>query len=60
MKRSRYCKGCKCQVAAEYQAPVLITHAALTVFTLGLWLPIGILVAMFGGHWACLRCGRSV
>jgi hypothetical protein len=62
--RWRWCRNCspRCghNVKAVYRSPALLPHGVLTLFTVGLWLPVLVLVGLFGGGWHCDNCGRKV
>lgn len=58
---SRYCPHCGERVLALGTRPNHLLHFFLSVFTVGLWLPVWVLVgaAKVGGY-RCARCGTSV
>lgn len=54
--KRRYCKYCKEYVAANRGSPNHAMHLVLTIFTLGLWLPIYLIASLNQTH-NCVRCG---
>ena len=59
---SRWCQRCNRHVAAYYQwwSSSYKWHAMLTVFTLGLWLPVYVLCVMMSKKYRCTRCGLAL
>ena len=58
---SGYCPECRRSVLIRRQVPNHLVHALVTFFLCGLWLPVWIWVALFGGsRWRCTHCGRKV
>ncbi len=53
------CKKCECMRAHIVPRANHILHFLLCVFTVGFWLPIWILCAMFPGSIRCSVCGRK-
>jgi hypothetical protein len=57
----RYCAHCQKNVMATGTTPNHLLHFILSIFTVGLWIPIWILVsiAKMGGY-RCTLCGSRV
>jgi hypothetical protein len=59
-KRRMFCEEEVAMVLAERQTPNHVLHLLLSVFTGGAWIPIWILVTLFGsGAYRCHRCGAK-
>jgi hypothetical protein len=57
-KKRMFCEEEVRMVLAERQTPNHILHLLLAVVTAGLWIPVWILVALFGsGSYKCPNCG---
>ncbi len=57
----RYCPVCERQVMATGTTPNHLLHFFLSLFTVGLWLPVWILVAVGNiGGYRCTKCGSRV
>lgn len=57
-KKRMFCEEEVRMVLAERQTPNHILHLLLTVVTAGFWLPVWLLVALFGsGSYKCPNCG---
>ena len=57
-KTRRYCDD-HGSVLAERQTPNHVLHLLLAVVTVGFWIPVWILVAVFGNSpWRCPHCGE--
>jgi hypothetical protein len=55
-----FCEEEVAMVLAERQTPNHILHLLLSVFTAGFWIPVWILVILFGsGSYCCPRCGAK-
>jgi cytochrome c biogenesis protein CcdA len=55
-----FCEEEIAMVLAERQTPNHILHLLLSVFTAGFWIPVWILVILFGsGAYRCPRCGAK-
>ena len=57
----KYCNHCKKNVMATGTKPNHVLHFILSLFTIGLWIPIWILVSIgkVGGY-RCVECGIKV
>jgi hypothetical protein len=56
-KARHYCPQEKKAVIAERQTPNHVLHLLLSVITCGLWLPVWLLLGLFGnGPWLCPSC----
>jgi hypothetical protein len=55
-----YCKDCQANRLGEKQATSHVLHLILTVLTVGLWLPVWLLVSFINGiaRYRCPVCGR--
>jgi len=59
-KSRRYCPDDDAMVLAERQTPNDILHLLLTLVTVGLWLPVWVLVSVFGRTaYRCPHCGEK-
>jgi hypothetical protein len=57
-KTRQYCPEEKRMVLAERPAPNHVLHLLLTVVSGGIWLPIWLLITVFGGgRYKCPSCG---
>lgn len=56
-----YCPVCKNNTMAIGSTPNHLLHLTLSVFTLGLWVPVWILISIgkIGGY-RCTQCGSKV
>ena len=57
----RYCAHCQKNVMATGTSPNHLLHFILSLFTLGFWIPVWILVSVgkIGGY-RCTQCGSRV
>ena len=55
----RSCAGCGLPTLHVQQKPNHVLHLLLSVFTIGLWLPVWMLVALFPGKPQCVTCVRE-
>ena len=55
-----FCSYCEKKRLAVWQTPNIALHSVLVVATCGLWLPIWLIVVVFGGGWVCKECGTYV
>lgn len=54
----KYCNHCQKNVMAQKNTPNHLLHFFLAIFTLGLWIPIWILISVFNvGGYRCTQCG---
>ena len=53
-----YCPVCTKYGPAQWDSPSHVLHFALSLFTVGLWLPIWIFVALSGKR-HCQACGNN-
>jgi hypothetical protein len=49
VRTGRYCSYCDAMVTATQRQPNHILHLLLAVFTLGLWLPVWLFIAIASG-----------
>lgn len=57
----RYCPMCERNVLATATTPNQLLHFFLSLFNLGLWVPVWILVAVVKiGDYRCTKCGSCV
>lgn len=58
---SMYCPSCEARTAHHKAGCNHLVHALVTLFLLGLWLPIWILAGLNAGmsRWSCNRCGTG-
>lgn len=59
MLRRAYCRVCGDYKPFDVTKPNHILHLLITVFLFGMWLPVWILLALFGGHSNCTTCGSK-
>lgn len=61
VKARRYCPEDDRMVLAEKQTPNHVLHLLLAIVTVGLWLPIWILISVASefGSYRCPECGGS-
>jgi DNA-directed RNA polymerase subunit RPC12/RpoP len=59
-QNSRFCASCSRQVLATRPATNHLLHFFVSLFTLGLWVPVWILTSIKVGGWRCQTCGRKV
>jgi len=58
---SLYCKHCGTQRLGQAPAPNHILHLLLTIFTMGFWIPVWLIVAIgSGGSYHCTHCGGKM
>ena len=58
---NKFCRQCGTGVLAAGRTPSHVLHLVLTVLSVGLWLPIWILLALFStGGYRCSNCGSKV
>jgi len=55
-----FCKHCNGQVLTVRTAPSHLAHALVSLFLLGLWLPIWFLITLCADDDRCTRCGSTV
>ena len=56
----RQCKACGKPTLHIQEKPNHVLHVLLSVFTLGIWLPIWLLIGLFGsGKPQCTVCGKE-
>lgn len=60
-QKSCFCPHCQEQTLALGRTPNHVLHLILSFFTIGLWIPIWILISLgkIGGY-RCSKCGTSV
>jgi hypothetical protein len=56
-KTGKYCKNCQKRVMAIRPGTNHLLHLVLAVLTVGLWIPIWVLVSAKIGGWRCQQCG---
>jgi len=56
----RTCRSCGVPTLHVYDQPSHLLHFFLSLLTLGLWLPIWLLVSVVRRPPACTRCGKKV
>jgi hypothetical protein len=57
-KKRMFCEEDVAMVLAERQTPNHILHILLSVVTAGFWIPVWLLITLFGyGSYKCPRCG---
>lgn len=59
-RTSRFCRTCNRQALATRPGTNHILHLLISVFTLGLWIPMWILISIKIGGWRCNTCGMQV
>lgn len=55
--------GTKTKHERSVSSPSHLLHFIITIITAGAWLPIWVLIALFGGSkgaWACTKCGGDL
>lgn len=57
-KKRRFCKDCNAKVLAVRKGTNHLLHFFISLFTIGLWVPIWIFSAIKIGGWKCPTCGR--
>jgi hypothetical protein len=57
---SGFCKGCNRTALLARPGTNHVMHAILSVFSLGLWIPIWLLSCIKFGGWRCQVCGVRV
>lgn len=56
-----YCPHCDRQVLAQGSTPNHILHLILSIITIGLWIPLWILISLKSiGGYRCVNCGTLV
>ena len=60
-QKSKYCRNCKQKTLHARQRVSEMWGCLLTIFTLGLWIPIWILMSIFGSFssYRCQVCGKK-
>lgn len=58
-KTSGFCKDCGKNAVLYRKSANHILHLLLSVFTLGVWLPIWFLISFQFGGWRCVNCGSK-
>lgn len=54
----RYCRSCDQRVLGVASTPNHVLHLLLTLITVGLWLPVWLLIALFSDQsFRCPQCG---
>ncbi len=53
----RRCARCGIQTMHMREEPNHVLHLLLSVFTIGIWLPVWVVVGFLGGRWRCGVCG---
>jgi hypothetical protein len=56
----RFCDRCNEYVLAVRGGPNHILHLLLSILTVGLWVPIWLIVSLQVGGWRCSKCGTPV
>jgi len=56
-RRYLYCKNCGRRLSHESR--LAFWGCIISLITLGLFLPVWILLHLFAAHWACERCGHK-
>lgn len=60
-KYTAHCKNCQSETIHERPSTSHVLHLLLSVITVGLWIPVWILVALSNSNQGlCLTCGRKV
>lgn len=54
----KYCNNCDKNVLAVRKSTNHILHLLLSLLTVGLWIPIWILLSIRMGDWRCTVCGK--
>ena len=55
------CWHCKTEVLAQKNTPNHILHLILSIVTLGLWLPVWLIISLVNiGGYRCPECGKVV
>jgi zinc-ribbon domain len=54
---SGFCKGCNRQVVVRRQGTNHVLHLLLALVTVGIWIPIWLLLSIKIGGWRCGSCG---
>ncbi len=55
----RSCAGCGVPTLHVQQKPNHVLHMLLSVFTIGFWIPVWVLVSLFQGRPQCMTCGQK-
>lgn len=55
----KHCRHCDDNIIHLQQKPSHVLHLLLTIFTVGIWLPIWILVAIDKSGHQCTRCATK-
>ena len=60
-QKSRYCKSCGTNTLHVRHRVSEMWGCLLTIFTAGLWIPVWIVMSLFGGlsSYRCQTCGRK-
>lgn len=60
-QKQRWCKDCRKKTLHVRHRVTEMWGCALTIITCGLWLPIWLLMSLFGslGSYRCQQCGRK-
>ena len=56
---SKFCGHCNRQALVTRQGTNHLLHFFLSIFTIGFWVPIWILVSIKIGGWRCQTCGMK-
>jgi hypothetical protein len=56
---SKFCRCCNRQALVTRAGTNHLLHLFLSVFTLGFWVPIWLLVSIKFGGWRCQQCGTK-
>ena len=54
-----YCKKCERQVMVRRKGTNHVLHLLLSLVTLGLWIPVWILLSIKVAGWRCSQCGMK-
>ena len=49
----KLCTRCGVETMHVQEGPNHVLHLLLSVFTIGIWLPVWVLVGFLGGRWRC-------
>lgn len=55
----RWCETCQDMVRGDWSGPNHILHLLLSIVTVGLWLPVWLILSLGGGY-HCNHCGHAV
>lgn len=56
---NRHCRQCDRPTLHARPGANHVLHFLITAFTLGLWLPVWLLMALPVGYWRCQACGTA-